>query len=79
MHLRVRTLSPDTVALQDVVSTRETLAKKRSWLERQTDRPILPRWALPFRRGATEVRRLTYNLLNDGGLKAMLFGPERAR
>lgn len=79
MNLRVRTLDPEPVTLQNVVSTRETLKKKRSWIERQTDRPILPRWQLPFRRAADEVHRFTFNLLNDGGLKAMLLGPEKAR
>jgi glycosyl transferase, family 25 len=78
MNLRVRTLNPEPVTLQDVVSTRETLAKKRSWLERQTDRPILPRWQLPFRRLWDEIHRFTFNMLNDGGLKAMLFGPDRS-
>jgi glycosyl transferase, family 25 len=79
MNLRVRTLKPEPVTLQDVVSTRETLKKKRSWLERQTDRPILPRWQLPFRRAADEVHRFTFNMFQDGGLKAMLSRPERTR
>lgn len=77
MNLRVRTLKPEPVTLQNVASTRETLKKKRSWIERQTDRPILPRWQLPFRRAADEVHRFTFNMINDGGLKAMLFGPDR--
>lgn len=77
MNLRVRTLSPEPVTLQDVVSTRETLDKKRPWLERQTDRPILPRWQLPFRRAVDELHRFAFNLIADGGLKAMLLGPER--
>lgn len=79
MNLRVRTLDPEPVTLQDVVSTRETLKKKRSWLERQTDRPILPRWQLPFRRAADEVHRFSFNMINDGGLKAMLFPPKPPR
>lgn len=79
MNLRVRTLKPEPVTLQDVVSTRETLKKKRSWLERQSDRPFLPRWALPFRRAADEVHRFTFNMFQDGGLKAMLSKPERTR
>jgi glycosyl transferase family 25 len=78
MNLRVRTLKPGPVTLQDVVSTRETLKKKRSWIERQTDRPILPRWQLPFRRAADEVHRFAFNLFADGGLKAMLLGPEES-
>lgn len=79
MNLRVRTLKPEPVTLQDVASTRESMPKKRSWIERQTDRPILPRWQLPFRRAADDAHRLVFNLFNDGGLQAMLFGPERAR
>jgi glycosyl transferase family 25 len=79
MNLRVRTLSPEPVTLQDVVSTRETLKKKRSWIERQTDRPILPRWQLPFRRAFDEVHRFSFNMFNDGGLKAMLFPPRNPR
>lgn len=76
MNLRVRTLKPEPVTLQDVASTRESMPKKRSWIERQTDRPILPRWQLPFRRIADDAHRLWFNLFNDGGLKAMLFGPD---
>lgn len=77
MNLRVRTLKPEPVTLQDVDSTRESMPKKkRSWIERQTDRPILPRWQLPFRRFADDAHRLFFNLFNDGGLRAMLFGPE---
>lgn len=77
MNLRVRTLKPEPVSLQNVVSTRETLPKKRSWIDRQTDRPILPRWQLPFRRLWDEIHRFTFNMFGDGGLQAMVFGPER--
>lgn len=80
MNLRVRALAPMPVTLQETPSTRESMTgKKRSWIERQTDRPILPRWQLPFRRAADECHRMTFNLIGDGGLKAVLFGAEAAR
>ncbi len=88
MGLRVRTLADRPVGLQNVASTIEgdrgapdgsssTAEKRRSWLERQTDRPLLPRWQLPFRRAADAGHRLWYNLVSDGGLRAILLGPER--
>ena len=80
MRLRVRTLAERPVGLQPVDSTIETdrgAPRRRSWLERQTDRPLLPRWQMPFRRTADAVHRLWYNLVTDGGLRAMMAGPER--
>lgn len=80
MNLRVRTLSPMIIGLQPVPTTRETgMGRKRTWLERQTDRPILPRWSLPFRRLGDDGYRLLFNLFGDGGLQAMLFGPDRTK
>ena len=76
MGLRVRTLNPMPVGLQAVPSTIETESarqnKKRSWLEKHTDRPILPRWSLPFRRIGDDAHRIAYNLFWDGGLAALL-------
>lgn len=84
MNLRVRTLSPAPVALQEVRSTIEPERAgaapgraKRSWIERQTDRPILPRWQLPFRRVGDACHRLWYNLIPDGGLRALVGGPDK--
>ena len=88
MKLRVRTLAERPVGLQSVDSTIESdrgpsggshssSKKRRSWLERQTDRPLLPRWQLPFRRTADACHRLWYNLVSDGGLRAIILGPER--
>lgn len=77
MALRVRGLTPWPVTLQPVPSTRDMKLGKRSWLEKQTDRPILPRWQLPFRRLWDDLHRTAYNLFGDGGLRAMLFGPDR--
>lgn len=78
MNLRVRTLTPMIVGLQAVETTRDTgVSRKRSWIEKQTDRPILPRWQLPFRRVWDELHRVSYTLFADGGLAAMLFGPKR--
>jgi glycosyl transferase family 25 len=88
MRLRVRTLAQPPVGLQSVASTIESdrgapdgslaaARKRRSWLERQTDRPLLPRWQLPFRRTADAGHRLWYNLVSDGGLRAIIGGPER--
>lgn len=77
MGLKVRTLDPMPVSLQPVPSTRDMKLGKRSWLEKQTDRPILPRWQLPFRRLWDDIHRTSYNLFGDGGLRAMMFGPDR--
>jgi glycosyl transferase family 25 len=78
MNLRVRTLSPMIVGLQAVPTTRDTgMDRKRSWIERQTDRPLLARWALPFRRFGDDAYRLLFNLIGDGGLRAMLLGPDQ--
>ena len=84
MSLRVRTLATCPVRLQQVPSTIEPERSdgardrtRRSWLERQTDRPLLPRWQLPFRRTADAGHRLWYNLVSDGGLRALVLGPDR--
>jgi len=77
MGLKVRTLDPMPVSLQPVPSTRDMKLGKRSWLEKQTDRPILPRWQLPFRRLWDDLHRTSYNLFGDGGIKAIMFGPDR--
>lgn len=77
MNLKVRTLWPEIVTLQLVPTTRAGVKKKRSWLERTADRPLLPRWSLPFRRGADDLHRVLFNLFADGGLAAMLGGPKR--
>lgn len=77
MNLRVRTFSPMLVHLQPVPTTRDTNVGKNGWLERQTDRPILPRLGLPLKRGADDAHRLIFNVFNDGGLQAMLFGPSK--
>ena len=80
MTLRVRTLARRPVTLQLVPSTIEAdrgAPRRRSWLERQTDRPVLPRWQLPFRRTGDAGHRLWYNLVTDGGLSAFFTGPDR--
>lgn len=79
MGLRVRTLGPMPVTLRAVPSTIEVHRKKprRTGLERHSDRPLLPRWSLPFRRMGDGVFRLIYNLLQDGGLLATVSAPKR--
>lgn len=80
MNLRVRALSPFPVGLQTVASTIEVERGdkgKRSWIERHADRPLAPRWALPFRRFVDDIHRLSFNLFQDGGLQALMFGPKR--
>ena len=78
MNLRVRTLSPMIIGLQPVPTTRDTgMNRKRTWIERQADRPLAPRWSLPFRRLGDDLYRLLFNLFGDGGLRALLFGPDR--
>ena len=64
MDLRLRTVSPMPVSLQAVASTIEVDRDKsrRSWIERHADRPLLPRWSLPFRRAADDVHRVIFNL-----------------
>lgn len=79
MNIRLRALTPMPVKLQKVQSTRDGIKPNRTWLEKQTDRPLLPRWSLPFTRTWDEVRRLFYALFLDGGLVAMLAGPKRPR
>lgn len=80
MNLRVRTIAPMIIGLQPVPTTRETgMNRKRSWIERQSDRPLLPRWSLPFRRLGDDFYRLLFNLFGDGGLRALLLGPDQPK
>jgi glycosyl transferase, family 25 len=80
MNLRVRTIAPMIVGLQPVPTTRDTgMNRKRSWIERQSDRPLLPRWSLPFRRLGDDFYRLVFNLFGDGGLRALLLGPDQPK
>lgn len=76
MKLRVRTLSPMPVSLQPVASTIEVDRdkSKRSWIEKHTDKPLAPRWSLPFRRIGDNLHRVSYNLFADGGLSALMSG-----
>lgn len=79
MRLKVRILSPMPVRLAETQSTIEAMrVKRRDFIGRQTDRPLAPRWALPFRRAADDVRRIAYNLLDDGGLVALARSPRAA-
>jgi glycosyl transferase, family 25 len=80
MNLRVRTIAPMIIGLQPVPTTRDTgMNRKRSWIERQSDRPLLPRWSLPFRRLGDDFYRLLFNLFGDGGLRALLLGPDQPK
>jgi glycosyl transferase family 25 len=80
MNLRVRTIAPMIIGLQPVPTTRDTgMNRKRSWIERQADRPLLPRWSLPFRRLGDDLYRLLFNLFGDGGLRALLLGPDQPK
>lgn len=80
MNLRVRTIAPMIIGLQPVPTTRDTgMDRQRSWIERQTDRPLLARWALPFRRVGDDFYRLLFNLFGDGGLRALLLGPDQPK
>lgn len=81
MNLRVRMIAPMPVSLQNVASTIEADRdkSKRTWIEKHTDRPLLPRWSLPFRRAADDIHRVVYNLFLDGGLAAMIGGPGKPR
>jgi glycosyl transferase, family 25 len=80
MNLRVRTIAPMIIGLQPVPTTRDTgMNRKRSWIERQADRPLLPRWSLPFRRLGDDFYRLLFNLFGDGGLRALLLGPDQPK
>jgi glycosyl transferase family 25 len=79
MNLRLRALTPMPVSLQKVQSTRDGIKPNRSWLEKQTDRPLAPRWSLPFTRTWDEVQRLVYTLFIDGGLVALIAPPAKPR
>jgi glycosyl transferase family 25 len=80
MNLSVRTIAPMIIGLQPVPTTRDTgMNRKRSWIERQSDRPLLPRWSLPFRRIGDDFYRLLFNLFGDGGLRALLLGPDQPK
>ena len=79
MGLRLRTIDPMPVGLHHVGSTIESERDKsnRSWIEKQVDRPLSPRWALFFVRAWDEFHRGMFNLFTDGCLKALILGPEK--
>ncbi len=75
LKLKVRLLKPYPVSPREVKSVIEAErdhTERSHFLGRHSDKPLLPRWRLPFTRMSDNIRRVFYVLLRDelgkGGL-----------